>query len=583
MDNPFLALGLDENLVKAVTDLGFEQPSEIQQKAIPHLLQDQSDLVALAQTGTGKTAAFSLPLLYHIQPTQKHIQAVVLSPTRELALQIAQDIKNLSKYLPKINVTTIYGGASIEQQAREIRRGAHIVVATPGRLVDMLKRRMVRLDQVGTCVLDEADEMLNMGFKDDLDTILSTCPEDRNTWLFSATMPPEVSRIAKEYMQTTHEITCGTKNKGSDNVQHFYALVNPYNRYNALKRMIDNEQSSMFGIIFCRTRSETQDVAEKLINDGYNAGALHGDLSQNQRDVVMNHFRKRNIQFLVATDVAARGIDVDEVTHVINYKLPDQIESYTHRSGRTGRAGKKGVSFAICTPNEERSIRSIERIIKKKFTKITLPSAGDVAKNKLISVSEKLRDIEINDELVNKYFDYFEEEFGHLTKEDVLKKFITLEMEQFLKNVSEEDINYQGRSSAGSQSSKSRRYHLNIGEKDGLKDWTDLKDYIKEITGLKKDDVFRVDLMNTFSFFSIDKQFEESVISSFNNIEYNGRQVKLELTKEKGSRGGRGGGGGRGRGGRSSDSRRRFSGGDRDRRGGGGGRRDSNHRRRRRG
>ena len=344
MTHPFLDLGLSEEIVNAIIDLGYENPSEIQQKAIPHLLQDQSDIVALAQTGTGKTAAFSLPLLERLDSSQKHVQALILSPTRELAIQIAKDIQNYSKNLRGIRVATVYGGASIFEQSKAIKRGAQIVVATPGRLKDMINRRFINLEQIDICVLDEADEMLNMGFKDDLDEILSTCPEDRSTWLFSATMPREVARIAKEYMTDPAEITCGKKNEGASTVEHFYSVVASHNRYAGLKRLIDFEDN-MFGIIFCRTRHETQDVAERLISDGYNAGSLHGDLSQKQRDVVMGHFRKRNIQFLVATDVAARGIDVNNVTHVIHYQLPEDVEAYTHRSG-TYRSCRKRRSFS---------------------------------------------------------------------------------------------------------------------------------------------------------------------------------------------------------------------------------------------
>ncbi|MCT4665821.1 MAG: DEAD/DEAH box helicase [Flavobacteriales bacterium] len=540
MDNPFLALGLDERLVAAVGDLGYEKPSEVQQKAIPHLLQDQSDLVSLAQTGTGKTAAFSLPLLQHINTSKKHIQGVILSPTRELALQIAEDIKSFSKYLPKIKVATVYGGASIENQYRDIKRNPQIVVATPGRLKDMLKRRMIKLEEIKVCILDEADEMLNMGFKDDLDFILDRCGEERNTWLFSATMPPEVSRIAKEYMSNPFEITCGRKNEGSNNVAHQYVVVQNFNRYQALKRLIDFQQD-MFGVIFCRTRHETQDVAAKLINDGYNAGPLHGDLSQAQRDTVMGHFRKRNIQFLVATDVAARGIDVNDITHVIHYKLPEQIESYTHRSGRTGRAGKSGISISITTSSERKKIKAIERVIKKEFDKVLLPSSKDVANNKLMQVVNKLKNQEINEELISKYTSYLSEEFDAVSKEELLQKFVTMEMEIFLKGVSDDDINHKGQRNdeRGSGKGDRKRFYISIGEKDGFKSWTELKDVLRETTGLGKDDFTHVDVMKTFSFFTVASRNEKLVFDKFNGSTWKGRNVSVELTKEKKSRPGR--------------------------------------------
>jgi len=573
MTHPFLDLGLSEEIVNAIIDLGYENPSEIQQKAIPHLLQDQSDIVALAQTGTGKTAAFSLPLLERLDSSQKHVQALILSPTRELAIQIAKDIQNYSKNLRGIRVATVYGGASIFEQSKSIKRGAQIVVATPGRLKDMINRRFINLDKIDICVLDEADEMLNMGFKDDLDEILSTCPDYRSTWLFSATMPREVARIAKEYMTDPAEITCGKKNEGASTVEHHYSVVSNHNRYAGLKRLIDFTDD-MFGIIFCRTRHETQDVAERLISDGYNAGSLHGDLSQKQRDVVMGHFRKRNIQFLVATDVAARGIDVNNITHVIHYQLPEDVEAYTHRSGRTGRAGNKGVSYAIITGRDKGKIRRIEGIIKKKFEIKMLPSAQDVANKRLIAVASKWKNVTVNEKLSERYLEYFTEEFTELSKEDLIKRFITIEMEQFLSKVKDVDINQkEGEGSArGGRNESEKRLFINLGEEHGF-DWTSLKDFIRNSTGLGQDDISRVDVMNKFSFFNVHKDNYDRVMENVVGEDHDGVRVNIEETKRSGRSGG--GGGGRRRGG---GDRRGGGGGDRDRRSGGGSRRRSSFR-----
>lgn len=575
MTHPFLDLGLSEEIVNAIIDLGYENPSEIQQKAIPHLLQDQSDIVALAQTGTGKTAAFSLPLLERLDSSKKHVQALILSPTRELAIQIAKDIQNYSKNLRGIRVATVYGGASIFEQAKSIKRGAQIVVATPGRLKDMINRRFINLENIDICVLDEADEMLNMGFKDDLDEILSTCPDDRSTWLFSATMPREVARIAREYMVEPAEITCGKKNEGASTVEHFYSVVASHNRYAGLKRLIDFEDN-MFGIIFCRTRHETQDVAERLISDGYNAGSLHGDLSQKQRDVVMGHFRKRNIQFLVATDVAARGIDVNNVTHVIHYQLPEDVEAYTHRSGRTGRAGNEGVSYAIITGRDKGKIRRIEGIIKKKFELKMLPSAKDVANKRLIAVADKWKNVVVNEKLADNYMEYFTEQFEELTKEDLIRRFITIEMEQFLSKVKDVDINQKegSGSTRGGRNASEKRLFINLGEEHGL-DWTSLKDFIRNSTGLGQDDISRVDVMNKFSFFNIHKDNYDRIMDNVIGQDFDGVRVNIEETKRSGRSGGR----------RRNDRDRRGG----DRRGGGrrrssfGGDRDKGQNRERRG
>ena len=396
--NPFEQLGLETPILKAITDMGFETPSEIQQKAIPTLLGEDTDMVALAQTGTGKTAAFGFPLLQKINTDSKHTQGLILSPTRELCLQIASELKNYAKYLPQINVVAIYGGASIDDQAKQLKKGAQIIVATPGRMQDMIKRNFVDITNISYCILDEADEMLNMGFYEDINAILSYTPQDKSTWLFSATMPNEVAKIARKFMRKPIEITVGTRNQASNTVQHEYYLVNGRHRYLALKRLAD-ANPDIFSVVFCRTKRDTQAVAEKLIEDGYNAAALHGDLSQNQRDLVMKSFRARQIQMLVATDVAARGIDVDDITHVIHYQLPDEIETYNHRSGRTGRAGKSGISMVILPKSEIRKIKEIERVIGQHFEQKQLPTGIEICEIQLYHLANNLKNVEVNPDI----------------------------------------------------------------------------------------------------------------------------------------------------------------------------------------
>src|SRR5690606_13113434 len=385
----FQNLGLSQDLLHAITDLGFETPSEVQEKAIPVLLNQETDLVALAQTGTGKTAAFGFPMLQKINVDSRTTQGLILSPTRELCLQITNEMQLYGKYLKGLSVTAIYGGASISDQAHKVKKGTQIIVATPGRMKDMISRNMVDISKIEFCVLDEADEMLNMGFYEDITEILSHTTQDKSTWLFSATMPKEVATIAKKFMHKPIEITVGNKNESTSQVSHEYYLVNARDRYLALKRLAD-ANPDIFSVVFCRTKRDAQKVAEQLIEDGYNAGALHGDLSQNQRDLVMKSFRNKQIQMLVATDVAARGIDVDDITHVINYQLPDEIETYTHRSGRTGRAGKTGVSMVIVSKSELRKIKSIERIINKNFEAKAIPSGMEICEVQLMSLANKI-------------------------------------------------------------------------------------------------------------------------------------------------------------------------------------------------
>ncbi len=567
----FKDLGLNENLLHAITDLGFEKPSEVQEKAIPILLESETDLVALAQTGTGKTAAFGFPMLEKIDVDSRTTQGLILSPTRELCLQITNEMKQYGKYCKGLNVVAIYGGSSITDQAREVKRGAQIIVATPGRMKDMISRRLVDISKIQYSVLDEADEMLNMGFKEDITDILSHTPDDKSTWLFSATMPREVAAIAKNFMHTPQEITVGRKNESTSNVSHEYYLVNARDRYHALKRLAD-ANPDIFSVVFCRTKRDTQKVAEKLIEDGYNAGALHGDLSQNQRDLVMNAFRKNQIQMLVATDVAARGIDVDDITHVINYQLPDEIETYTHRSGRTGRAGKTGVSMVIVSKSEVRKIKSIERIIKRQFEKKDIPDGMEICEVQLMSLANKIHHTEINHE-IDKYLTRINELFEDTSKDELIKKFFSVEFTRFYNyynksknlNVSETSSDREGgRDYRGGKNST--RYFINVGGKDGF-DWMKLKDFLKEQLNLGREDVFKVETKDSFSFFNTENELKEKVLAHFTDFKHEGRFVNVEVSENRGGGGRRDRRGGKRRDGKGSGRRS-------DRKGGSGNRSD---------
>ncbi|AEW86193.1 ATP-dependent RNA helicase [Flavobacterium columnare] len=533
--NKFEQLGLNESLVLAIKDLGFENPSEVQEKAIPLLLEQDTDIVALAQTGTGKTAAFGFPLIQKINVEDKITQALILSPTRELCLQITNEIKLYSKYIKGLNTVAVYGGASINEQARDVKRGAQVIVATPGRMQDMINRGMVNIKNISICVLDEADEMLNMGFYDDICSILADTPKDKNTWLFSATMPTEVARIAKQFMHTPQEITVGHKNQGSTNVSHEFYLVNARDRYAALKRLADTNPD-IFSVIFCRTKRDTQAIAEKLIEDGYNAAALHGDLSQAQRDAVMKAFRGRQIQMLVATDVAARGIDVDDVTHVINYQLPDEIETYTHRSGRTGRAGKSGTSMVIITKSELRKISQIERIIKTKFEERPIPSGIEICEIQLYHLANKIKDVEIDHEIDN-YLPAIYDVLQDLTKEELIKKMVSVEFNRFLSYYKKSRDLHQESSSSKTTTIPTEgavRYFINIGARDGF-EWMELKDFLKEKLELGRDDVFKVDVKEGFSFFNTDAEHVDLVMNTLNGITLEGRRINVEISKNDGS------------------------------------------------
>ncbi|WP_281635915.1 DEAD/DEAH box helicase [Flavobacterium marginilacus] len=565
--NKFEQLGLNESLLKAIIDLGFENPSEVQEKAIPLLLEKDTDMVALAQTGTGKTAAFGFPLIQKIDADNRNTQALVLSPTRELCLQITNELKNYSKYEKGINVVAVYGGASITEQAREIKRGAQIIVATPGRMQDMINRGLVNIKNIDYCVLDEADEMLNMGFYEDICSILSDTPDEKSTWLFSATMPQEVARIAKQFMSEPVEITVGTKNSGSATVSHEFYLVNARDRYEALKRLAD-ANPDIFSVVFCRTKRDTQAVAEKLIEDGYSAAALHGDLSQAQRDGVMKSFRGRQIQMLVATDVAARGIDVDNVTHVVNYQLPDEIETYNHRSGRTGRAGKLGTSIVIVTKSELRKISSIERIIKQRFEEKTIPSGIEICEIQLLHLATKIKDTEVDHEIDN-YLPAINNVLEGLSKEELIKKMVSVEFNRFIayykknRDISSQSSGSERRERGDDRESRENnnggatRYFVNIGSRDNF-DWMSLKDYLKETLDLGRDDVFKVDVKEGFSFFNTDPEHTDKVMEILNNVQLEGRRINVEISKNDGGgrrdHNGRNSGGGFG--GRSSAPRR---------------------------
>jgi ATP-dependent RNA helicase DeaD len=540
--NKFEQLGLSESLLRAILDLGFENPTEVQEKAIPLLLENDTDLVALAQTGTGKTAAFGFPLIQKIDANNRNTQALILSPTRELCLQITNEIKNYSKYEKGINVVAIYGGASITEQARDIKRGAQIIVATPGRMQDMINRGLVNIKAIDFCILDEADEMLNMGFYEDIVSILSDTPEEKNTWLFSATMPQEVARIAKKFMADPIEITVGTKNSGSATVSHEFYLVNARDRYEALKRLAD-ANPDIFSVVFCRTKRDTQAVAEKLIEDGYSAAALHGDLSQAQRDGVMKSFRGRQIQMLVATDVAARGIDVDNITHVVNYQLPDEIETYNHRSGRTGRAGKLGTSIVIVTKSELRKISAIERIIKQKFEEKTIPSGIEICEIQLLHLATKIKDTEVDHEIDN-YLPAINNVLEDLTKEELIKKMVSVEFNRFINYYKKtRDLSSQSSGSerrderepreGGSSNGGATRYFVNIGSRDNF-DWMSLKDFLKETLDLGRDDVYKVDVKEGFSFFNTDPEHSDKVMEILNNIQLEGRRINVEISKNDG-------------------------------------------------
>ena len=558
----FQDLGIAPEILTAVQALGYEQPMPVQEQVIPLLLAQDDDIIALAQTGTGKTAAFGLPLIQKTDISAKTPQSVILCPTRELCVQIAGDLNDYAQNSPDIRILPVYGGASIEAQIQMLKRGVHIIAATPGRLIDLIKRRAVSLSKVKTVVLDEADEMLNMGFSESIDEILSVIPEQRQTLLFSATMPSQIAGITRKYMSNPIEVTVGNKNSGAENVKHIYYMVHAKDKYLALKRIADYNPN-IYGIVFCRTRRETQEIADKLIQDGYNADSLHGDLSQAQRDMVMQKFRIKHIQLLVATDVAARGLDVNDLTHVVHYQLPDDIESYTHRSGRTGRAGKTGISVAIINMKERPAVRAIEKIIGKSFIAEKIPTGETICEKQLFHLVDRMEKVETDNTSIDHYLPAIYRKLEWLTKEEVIKKFIALEFNRFLDyykdtpdlNIPEEqkqgrkgwqdDNNYEGRGSrsrgrkgdrqegnfgGGRNSEGFTRLFINVGKEDGL--------YPNHLIGLLNDFIpgrrirlGKIELMKTFSFFEVENADTKAVINALSKCSYHKRKVVVDIAK----------------------------------------------------
>jgi ATP-dependent RNA helicase DeaD len=583
----FKELGLRVEVLQSIDAMGFAEPTPIQQSAIPHLLQLESDFVGLAQTGTGKTAAFGLPLIHKVTDRPTETQGLIIAPTRELCLQISKDLEAFAQFDRQIKVVAVYGGTDIRRQMSDIKRGATIVVATPGRLVDLINRRAVNLQTVETVVLDEADEMLNMGFKEDIDAILDATPDTKSVWLFSATMPKEVAEIAKNYMTDPLEVSIGHKNQSNENIEHIYYSVKEKDRYDALKRLID-ASPEIFGLVFCRTRNETATVAEKLAKDGYSAEPLHGDLSQAMRDRVMERFRERSIQLLVATDVAARGIDVDNITHVINYNLPDDIENYTHRSGRTARAGRQGKSLVLINTRESYKIKAIERQIRMNFTPALIPSAEEICGIQLNKLIAKVKDTEVKEKDIAPFLEGMMADFADLSKEEVIKKFVSAEFNRFIEYYDRAgDLNVTSgkgdrkergdrndrfdrkdrfergerseRGSRGRNDENRTRFFVSLGKRDGLNPGGLLR-VICDSTGLKSASIGRIDVMPNFSFFEADKSDEGSILSKVNGADYEGHEVKVEITQKKDG-GNRSGGGER----RSFGGDRKSFGGDRDR------------------
>ncbi len=542
----FEELGVSEPLRHAIEDLGFETPMPVQEKVIPHLLGQEGDVVALAQTGTGKTAAFGLPVLQRID-VERHVpQALILSPTRELCLQIASDLVDFSKYIPGLSVLPVYGGSSIQSQIHALRQGVQIIVATPGRLIDLINRGVVKLDDVHTVILDEADEMLNMGFVDSINEILEHVPSDRKMLMFSATMPAEIAKIAKRFMHDPVEFVVGTRNEGAANVRHIYYMVHARDKYLALKRIADNSPN-IYAIIFCRTRRDTQEVAENLIRDGYNADALHGDLSQQQRDMVMKKFRDRVVTLLVATDVAARGLDVDDLTHVINYGLPEDTAVYTHRSGRTGRAGKTGVSIAIIHSRERGKLREIERIIGKTFERKEVPTPDHIIEKQLFWLADCLERVEVNDEEIGRFIPGVAKKLGWLSNEDLLKRVLSLEFNRLLEyykdapqiDFIDEKPRKERKERADAPATKEEkdrrtaskgmeRIYVNAGKRDGFYAGN-LIEMLNKVVGGKRVDVGRIDLMPGYSLFDVKKSDARRVVGALKGADFMGKRIYSEI------------------------------------------------------
>lgn len=552
--NTFESLGLEERLLRAVTEMGFAEATPIQQKAIPVLLSGTKDFIGLAQTGTGKTAAFGLPLLQLLSEEKQYPQALVVCPTRELCLQIVTELERFKKYKQKIQVVAVYGGTSISMQIRDIRRGVQLVVATPGRLIDLIERKAINLGEIEYLVLDEADEMLNMGFEEDIEFILQNTPKKESTWLFSATMPPEIRKVSRKYMNQPVEVTVGKVNTANKNIDHQYYVVASHHRYEALKRLIDFNPG-IYGIIFTRTKLDAQQIAEKLTREGYDIDALHGDLSQQQRDAVMGQFREKTLQLLIATDVAARGIDVKDITHVINYELPDDTEVYTHRSGRTGRAGKTGICMSIVHSREVGKIKAIERLVQSPFHKLEVPSGKDVCRKQFFSFMDKLISTDVSNEEYETYVPMLQEKFAEMSKEDILKRVAALEFDRFLKYYENaEDLNlrqstrqtipYAREERGGRANRRERDAHrdtmgrefsgggnyaklfVNLGTKDGFYKASFLQ-FILDLSDLRKDALGRIDMRELNSWVEVDKKAAQQMIRSINGKKFKGRSIRM--------------------------------------------------------
>jgi len=581
----FNEMGLSAEIQSAIEDLGFVQPTPIQEKVVPFLLESRQDMVAIAQTGTGKTAAFGLPIIQQIDLQKKSVQVLILSPTRELAMQIGSDLENYSKNLGKIKIAVVYGGSDIRKQISDIENGAQIVVGTPGRTLDVIKRKKLKVNEIRWVVLDEADEMLSMGFKDDLDAILETSPAEKQTLLFSATMPQEIVQISKKYMNNIFEISVGKKNTGTADVEHHYYVIQAKDRYIALKRVADINPN-IYGIIFCRTRIETKEVADKLMEDGYNADALHGDLSQSQRDFLMSRFRSKHLQMLVATDVAARGLDVNDLTHVINYNLPDDPEIYVHRSGRTGRAGKKGISITLIHLREKGKLKQVERTVNQPFIKKMVPSGKEICEKQMFSLIDKVENIEVNNEQIGEFMPVIYKKLAWLDREELIKHFVSVEFNRFLTyyenapdiNVdesrhSERDFlgrgersergnrgdrgdrrdrgrrndrdgrdNRNGRDNRDGSGTKSdrggrgnyefSRFFFNLGKKNGIAKRT-IIDMINQNMPGKNVEIGSIEVLKGFSFFEIDKRYENEVLKAFKDATYKGQRIGIDIAKGK--------------------------------------------------
>jgi ATP-dependent RNA helicase DeaD len=532
----FSDLGLSQPLLEAIVNLGFITPTPIQEKVIPALLKNKGDLLALAQTGTGKTAAFGLPLIQILDPNATRVQALILAPTRELCMQITSDIKSYARQVPSVKVVAVYGGASISEQIRAIRNGVQIVVATPGRLIDLIGRKAIDLSVIKFVVLDEADEMLNMGFQEDLDEILKSTPKDKMTWLFSATMPDPIRQISKKYMNHPVEVQAGIANSANENIEHQYFIVNSREKYAALKRIVDFTPD-IYGIIFCRTKAETQQVAETLIKDGYNADSLHGDLKQSQRDKVMRAFKSRTLQLLVATDVAARGIDVNNVTHIINLHLPDDMDFYTHRSGRTARAGKTGISMVLIDDREAHKIKQLEKKLRTKFERKKIPTGIEVCEQQLLALIHRIHEVNVNENEIAPFMPSVMQEFNDMSKEEVIKRFASIEFNRFLDYYrGARDLNvHEARRSGSLEDSgehhRGERMFINLGKMDQLSEEKMLA-LIRQATQLKSKDIMNLKIKGAYSFFHVEEPFVNTVVHAFKGASYQGRRIRVEVQNE---------------------------------------------------